>query len=421
MARAFPIRLLESGPAGGALATVLFAREAGLPDAIAFDMGGTTAKSCLIEGGRAEIAPMMETARVHRFKRGSGLPIKSPVVDMIEIGAGGGSLAGIDETGLLKVGPRSAGAEPGPACYGKGGTEATVTDANLLLGYYDPGFFLGGTMTLDRAASEAALERLGGQLGLSAMEAAWGIHAVVCEAMASAARVHLIEKGRDPRRYAMVGFGGAGPAHAARVARILGISEVLIPPASGAASALGFLTAPLAFEQSRSALTPLGPDADWAAMGRTLAALEDETRAKLRAAGVADGAMRVERSADMRMAGQLHQILVRLPDGTIDGGSLEAIRERFTETYRQLYARSVDGPEIEILSYRVRGDGAGTVRRPVGRGRRRRHRRQRPQGQPHRLVRRGGARDRRSTTAIACAPATPWRARPSSRSARRRR
>ena len=211
VARTFPIRLLESGPAGGALATVLFAREAGLPDAIAFDMGGTTAKSCLIENGRAAVVPMMETARVRRFRRGSGLPIKAPVVDMIEIGAGGGSIAGLDETGLLKVGPRSAGAAPGPACYGQGGEEATVTDANLLLGYYDPSFFLGGSMTLDKPAAEAALARLGATLGLPAIETAAGIHAVVCEAMAGAARVHLIEKGRDPRRYAMVAFGGAGP------------------------------------------------------------------------------------------------------------------------------------------------------------------------------------------------------------------
>lgn len=353
-ARAFPIRLLESGPAGGALATVLFAREAGLPDVIAFDMGGTTAKSCLIENGRAEIAPMMETARVHRFKRGSGLPIKAPVVDMIEIGAGGGSLASIDETGLLKVGPQSAGAEPGPACYGKGGTEATVTDANLLLGYYDPSFFLGGTMALDRQASEAALAGLGERLGLSPMEAAWGIHAVVCEAMAGAARVHLIEKGRDPRRYAMVAFGGAGPAHAARVARILGIGEVLIPPASGAASALGFLTAPLAYEQSRSVLTPLRADTDWSGVDAALAALEDEARGKLRQAGVADAAIGVERTAEMRMAGQLHQILVKLPDGAIDAGRLPEIRERFIDTYSQLYTRRVEGAEIEILSYRVR-------------------------------------------------------------------
>ncbi|MGE0723957.1 MAG: hydantoinase B/oxoprolinase family protein, partial [Alphaproteobacteria bacterium] len=357
VARAFPIRLLESGPAGGALATVLFAREAGLPDALAFDMGGTTAKSCLIEHGRPEIAPMMEAARVHRFKRGSGIPIKAPVVDMIEVGAGGGSIAGVDETGLIKVGPRSAGAEPGPACYGKGGIEATVTDANLLLGYYDPGFFLGGSMTLDRAAAEAALARLGEKLGLSTIDAAWGVHAVVSEAMAGAARVHLIEKGRDPRKYALVGFGGAGPCHAARVARILGISEVLVPPASGAASALGFLTAPLAYEQSRSALTPLGADADWAGVDRALGELEGEARAKLRAAGVADADMTVERSAEMRMAGQLHQILVKLPDGAIDASRLPEIRARFMETYAQLYARRVEDAEIEVLSYRVRVAG----------------------------------------------------------------
>ena len=354
VARAFPIRLLESGPAGGALATVLFARAAGLPDALAFDMGGTTAKSCLIEHGRAEVAPMMEAARVHRFKRGSGLPIRSPVVDMIEIGAGGGSIANVDETGLIKVGPHSAGADPGPACYGRGGMEATVTDANLLLGYYDPGFFLGGAMALNRSAAEAALARLGEKLGLSAIEAAWGVHAVVCEAMAGAARVHLVEKGRDPRRYAMVAFGGAGPAHAVRVARILGISEVLVPPASGAASALGFLAAPLAFETSRSLIMPLGAQADFSAVASALEALEAEARARLRVAGVADAAMRVERSAEMRMVGQLHQIMVPLPDGEINAARLPAIRERFIETYQRLYTRAIEGAEIELLSLRVR-------------------------------------------------------------------
>jgi 5-oxoprolinase (ATP-hydrolysing) len=354
VARAFPIRLLESGPAGGALATVLFAREVGLPDAIAFDMGGTTAKSCLIENGRAEVAPMMEAARVHRFKRGSGLPIRTPVVDMIEIGAGGGSIAGVDETGLIKVGPGSAGADPGPACYGRGGTEATVTDANLLLGYYDPGFFLGGTMALDLAAADAALQRLGQRLGLPAIEAAWGVHAVVCEAMAGAARVHLVEKGRDPRRYAMVAFGGAGPAHAARVARILGIGEVLVPPASGAASALGFLAAPLAFEQSRSLIVPLGAATDWAAIGVALGALEREARGHLASAGVAAEAMRVERSAEMRLVGQLHQIMVPLPEGAPGPDRLAEIRARFVETYQRLYTRVVEGAEIELLSLRVR-------------------------------------------------------------------
>src|SRR5215472_11769859 len=175
-ARDFPIRMLESGPAGGGLATALFGAAAGHADVISFDMGGTTAKACLIQHGRIEIASQMEAAREHRFKKGSGLPIKAPVIDMIEIGAGGGSIAGIDEVGLLRVGPHSAGADPGPACYGRGGKEPTVTDANLVLGYYDPGFFLGGRMALDRAAAETALEQVGRQLGLSAVETAWGIH-----------------------------------------------------------------------------------------------------------------------------------------------------------------------------------------------------------------------------------------------------
>jgi 5-oxoprolinase (ATP-hydrolysing)/N-methylhydantoinase A len=367
VARAYPIRLLESGPAGGALATVLFTREAGLPDALAFDMGGTTAKACLIENGRAEIAPMMEAARVHRFKRGSGLPIKAPVVDMIEIGAGGGSIAGLDETGLLKVGPHSAGAEPGPACYGLGGTEATVTDANLLLGYYDPGFFLGGTMALDKAAAEAALGRLGAKLGLSAIEAAAGIHAIVCETMAGAARVHLVEKGRDPRRHAMVAFGGAGPAHAARVARILGLSEMLVPPASGAASALGFLAAPLAVEVSRSVVAPLGEATDWAGLDATLAALEADARARLREAGIGDAAMTVERSAEMRMLGQLHQILVPLPAGALDASRLPEITGAFATTYRSLYTRAVDGEGIEALSLRVRVPRAAALQMELSR------------------------------------------------------
>ena len=198
-ARKFPIRLLESGPAGGGLATALFGKLAGQDSVISFDMGGTTAKACLVEEGRIEVASMMEAARVHRFKRGSGLPIKAPVIDMIEIGAGGGSIAGIDEVGLLRVGPRSAGADPGPACYGRGGTEATVTDANLVLGYYDPGFFLGGRMTLDRKAAMTAVGKLGEEIGLSAVEAAYGIHKVVTESMAAAARIHLVEKGKDPR------------------------------------------------------------------------------------------------------------------------------------------------------------------------------------------------------------------------------
>ena len=362
MARAYPIRLLESGPAGGGLATALFGKQAGLKDMLSFDMGGTTAKACMIVDGRADIAAMMEAARVHRFKKGSGLPIKAPVIDMIEIGAGGGSMASVDEVGLLKVGPHSAGADPGPACYGKGGTAATVTDANLLLGYLDPSYFLGGRMTLDRNAAEAALSALGKKLGLSATAAAWGIHAVVNENMASAARVHMIEKGRDPRRYAMVGFGGAGPAHACSVARILGMPEVIVPPACGAASALGFLAAPLGAERMRS--LPIVMDAarfDATTANAALAQLEADARAALREAGIADGDIRLRRSADMRLLGQMHEIDVPLPDGPLGTNSLAEIGRRFAEVYAARYTHVYTGAVMEAITWRVTAEGPPPV------------------------------------------------------------
>ncbi|HEX3993546.1 MAG TPA: hydantoinase/oxoprolinase family protein, partial [Acetobacteraceae bacterium] len=356
-ARAFPIRLLESGPAGGGLATAFFGRLAGQDDVISFDMGGTTAKACLIENGQAAIASEMEAARVHRFKKGSGLPIKAPVIDMIEIGAGGGSIADIDEVGLLRVGPRSAGADPGPACYGRGGTEATVTDANLLLGYYDPGFFLGGRMALDRDAAERALAAVGGRIGLSATEAAWGIHRVVTEGMAAAARIHIVEKGKDPRAYAMVGFGGAGPAHAAGVARILGVREVLIPPASGAASALGFLAAPLSFEQVRSHPLRLDEQGAAARIDAVLTELTAETRARLEASGVAPEDVVTERSADMRLFGQLHEISFALPAGTIDDSAMPGIRAAFAAAYAARYTSVYEGVAVQLVSLRVRCRG----------------------------------------------------------------
>lgn len=357
-ARALPIRLLESGPAGGGLATAFFGQMAGKSDVISFDMGGTTAKACLIEDGRAAIAAEMEAARVHRFKKGSGLPIKAPVIDMIEIGAGGGSIAAIDEVGLLRVGPHSAGADPGPACYGRGGTEPTVTDANLLLGYYDPGFFLGGKMALDRDAAEKALARVGEKLGLSAVETAFGIHRTVTESMAAAARIHIIEKGKDPRSYAMVGFGGAGPAHAAGVARILGVKEVLIPPASGAASALGFLAAPLSFEDVRSYPLRLDEEGAAEAIDKTLAELEAGTRARLASAGVPEAEIVTERSADMRLFGQLHEINVALPAGQIDEAAMPEIRDAFAVAYETRYTAVYGGVEVQMVSLRVRCRGA---------------------------------------------------------------
>ncbi len=351
-AKRFPIRLLESGPAGGALAASFFGAGAGLTDLIAFDMGGTTAKGTLIREGRPEIAQSLEAGRVHRFIKGSGLPIRSPVVDMIEIGGGGGSIAAIDEVGLLRVGPDSAGSAPGPACYDLGGTAPTVTDANLTLGYYDPGYFLGGKMALRADLARRSLEGLGAALGLSVEEVAAGVHKLVSENMAAAVREHAVEKGVDPRALSMVAFGGAGPTHAASVARILGIGEVVVPPASGAASALGFLAAPLSFEVARSYPIVLGPDWDAGALEQTLVALEAEASAHLIEAGIAQEAIIVERRADMRLLGQMHEIEVALP-ARIEPGMDGVIAAAFTARYRAQYASMPDGARIELLSLRV--------------------------------------------------------------------
>ena len=373
-AQALPIRFLESGPAGGAQASALVGRTIGHSDLLSFDMGGTTAKASLIQNGEPDIAPMLEAARVHRFKKGSGLPVHAPVIDMMEIGAGGGSIARVDELGLLKVGPESAGAEPGPACYGQGGVRPTVTDANLLLGYLDPGYFLGGRMALDRAAAESAMSALAAELGLSVEEAAWGIYDLVSENMAGAARVHIVEKGRDPRRYAMVAMGGAGPLHAPRVARKLGVRTVVVPPASGAASALGFLVAPVAYELARSWPMRLASP-DFTAVETLLRELETEGRTRLAEAGVdgaavpehgaetegaggaaspaRDGRVTVQRQADMRLRGQMHQITVPLPAEPLSPANLTEVIEAFTEEYQRRYTHLYDGAEIEVLNWRV--------------------------------------------------------------------
>ena len=383
-AERLPIRFLESGPAGGAQASALVGRAIGHADLLSFDMGGTTAKASLIQRGEPDVAPMLEAARVRRFKRGSGLPVHAPVIDMMEIGAGGGSIARVDELGLLKIGPESAGAEPGPACYGQGGAEPTVTDANLLLGYLDPRYFLGGRMALETAAAQAAMTKLAANLGLSAAEAAWGIYDLVCENMAGAARVHIVEKGRDPRRYAMVAMGGAGPLHAARVARKLGMREVVVPPASGAASALGFLAAPVAYEAARSWPMRLA-DPDFAAVESLLRDLEAEGRARLAEAGVeSDGdldprrdsvvepdtsgaepppgrtgaAVSVERQADIRLRGQMHQISVPLPAEPLCPENLPTVIDAFADEYQRRYTHLYEGAEIEVLNWRVVCTGA---------------------------------------------------------------
>lgn len=355
-ARRFPIRLLESGPAGGALVTAFLGAAAGLKDLLAFDMGGTTAKASLIRDGRPDVAPGTEAARVHRFKRGSGIPIKVPAVDLIEIGAGGGSIARADRLGLLKVGPGSAGADPGPACYGLGGEEPTVTDACLVLGYFDPGYFLGGAMPLHRDAAERALERLGRRLGLTVTEAAWGVYDVVCENMAGAARVHIIEQGRDPRRYPLMAFGGAGPAHAVRVARRLGAGEVIIPPGSGVASALGLLVAPIRFDFGRSWPVVLR-HLDVPAAEALFREMEAQARAVLEAAGVPPAEVRLERRAEMRLAGQFHDIEVPVPAGRLGPETRERLAATFAAEYRRRYHAVLPGYEPMVLNWRLRASG----------------------------------------------------------------
>ncbi len=356
-ATAAPVQLIESGPAGGAMAACFFGRLAGAPDLISFDMGGTTAKMCLINGGQPTTSHEFEAARVHRFKKGSGLPLRVSVIEMIEIGAGGGSIARIDNMGLIKVGPQSAGSDPGPACYGLGGMHPTVTDADVVLGYLDPGFFLGGTMALDRDAAEAAIMRdIGAPLGLDAIAAAAGIQEIVNESMATATRLHVSERGRDLRRYAMLAFGGAGPVHAFRVAQILGLKRLICPYAAGNASALGFLVAPLAIEHVRSYVTPLDR-IDWARLSGLYAEMEAAAAASLARLGVAREEIAFDRSAEMRFAGQGYEVRTPMPGGSLDATRRAEIEQGFIAAYRELFERAPSGLPIEGLTWRLRATG----------------------------------------------------------------
>src|SRR5256714_8970109 len=302
----FPVRLLESGPAGGALAAANHGAACGYNDLLSFDMGGTTAKFCIIDRGQPLTAHEFEVDRRYRFKKGSGLPVKVPVIEMIEIGAGGGSIAHIDALGLLKVGPESAGAEPGPVCYGYGGSEPTVTDADLVLGYLDPDYFLGGQLRINLAAARRAIqERIADPLGISIEEAAWGIHQIVNESMANAARIHTLERGKDPHRFPVFAFGGAGPVHGFRIARALGSPALVVPFGAGVMSAIGFLTAPLAFDFVRS--WPGGIDAmDWQQANALLDEFQAEGQALLEQSSVSPAQISHRREVDIRYVGQGH-------------------------------------------------------------------------------------------------------------------
>lgn len=352
-ARRFPVRLIESGPAGGTMLGAFYSRLTGERDIIAFDMGGTTAKASLIHNGVATVAREFEVGRIERFKRGSGYPVRTPCVDIEEIGTGGGSIASIDRFGQVQVGPQSAGAAPGPACYGLGGTEPTVTDADLVLGYLDPTYFLGGEMRLDLEAARRAIEeRIAKPLGLSSTQAAWAIHRVANEEMANAFRIHAMEQGRDPSRYSLLAFGGAGPVHAYGVARILRSPALISPASAGVASALGFLVAPIAAEASQSYVARLDR-IDWRRVNCILDDLEQSGRKFLAASGVAADVVTVARAADMQYLGQMHDIAVPLPNGHLAEADEARLREAFYSRYKELFERAVTRIPIEVLTWRV--------------------------------------------------------------------
>jgi N-methylhydantoinase A len=350
----FPVRLVESGPAGGAIFAADIARRYGLESVLSFDMGGTTAKICLIEQFDPKTARTFEVARTYRFKKGSGMPISIPVVEMVEIGAGGGSMAGIDVMRQIRVGPQSAGSEPGPACYQRGGTRATVTDADLLLGRLDADYFAGGAIVLaPQMAAEAILRDVGQALGLEAPIAAYGVSEVVDENMANAGRVHAVENGRDIADYTMITFGGAGPVHAARLCEKLGIDRFLVPPGAGVGSAIGFLRAPFGFEAARSAYMRLAAfDAE--AVNRLVDSLTAEAVAFARQ-GIGDVQPLLEQTAYMRYAGQGWEIPVEIDlqrQFGDDDGSL--LKQRFEDAYRRFFGRPIEGLDAEIVSWSVR-------------------------------------------------------------------
>ena len=352
----FPIRLVESGPCGGALAAAHTGRLAGSKKVLAFDMGGTTAKAVLATDGEVPITTESEVARVYRFKRGSGLPLLVPVLDMIEIGAGGGSIAHLNALGLPVVGPESAGSSPGPACYGAGGTRPTVTDADLIAGYLSAEYFLGGEMALDLSAARRSMETLAAALGEDENRTAWGVHQLVNENMANAARVHAAERGIDIRVYDMVATGGAGPVHACGVAERLGIEKVIVPRAAGVASALGLMMAPIAFDFSRSYVRRLD-EVDMARVSNLYKEMEDAGREIVSAAGVAVDGIRISRTADMRYVGQGHEIRVEVPAGQLDDSHRAILQSAFDRAYRGLYGRVCEGVSVEAIHWRATVSG----------------------------------------------------------------
>ncbi len=346
----FPIRLVESGPAGGALLAARIAAEGGHERVLSFDMGGTTAKICLIDGAAPLLSRSFEVDRTYRFKKGSGLPVRIPVIEMVEIGAGGGSVARVDKLSRITVGPDSAGSEPGPACYGRGGRDATVTDGDVVMGRLDPKSFAGGRLALDTAAAERAVtEAIGDPLGLNLHTAAFGISEVVDENMAAAARAHAVEWGEDTQGRTLVAFGGAAPLHAAQLAVKLKLDRVIVPAHAGVGSAIGFLIAPVSYEVVRSRYMRVsGFDADL--VNAVMAEMRAEALEVVSSAAETEGLLETRR-AYMRYVGQGYEIAVPVPGGTIAEDAGEVLRAAFDHEYRRLYRRTIPNLDVEVLSW----------------------------------------------------------------------
>ena len=361
LVRRFPIRICESGPAAGAVTASSIGRLIDEPRVLSLDMGGTTAKACLVNDFVPTVASDFEVARMYRFKKGSGLPLHVPSVDLIEIGAGGGSIARVDKLKLLKIGPDSAGSEPGPACYGRGGYAPTVTDADLVLGYLGADSFLGGQMSLDLLkATQAIADHVAKPLGLSTVQAALGVYDIVNENMANAARIHTVERGQDPTAYTLVAFGGAGPVHAYGVAQRLGISRIVVPQSAGVGSALGLHLAPRTYHLARTYVSPLNT-LDVQKVERIYAEMTQEAEKLLRSVDINVHDITFCRTADMRYRGQRKEIPVALPEYTRQKGIEDLIREAFEVQYRRVYRRIHETNEVEVLTWRLIASGPPIV------------------------------------------------------------
>jgi N-methylhydantoinase A len=367
----YPVRMIESGPAAGALVACYFARLFGIPDLISFDMGGTTAKACMIQNYEPLVTGHFEVDRRYRFKPGSGMPITVPSIDMIEIGAGGGSIAWVDDLGLLKTGPESAGSMPGPVCYGRGGSRPCVTDADVVLGIIDPDRFLGGDMVLDASAAAEALGALGAKIGLTREQAAWGVFEVVCEQMAAAARTHATDRGIDYRGLPLLAFGGAGPVHACMVAELVDSSMVIYPPLASVLSAFGTLVTPARIDLVRGQVAILS-DIEWSVADAKIGEMVADGRSALQESGIATADIAFSVGVDMRYHGQQSELWVALPFDPRSAHNADEIQTLFEAEYEKQYGLKLTGVPIEVVNWRVTVSGkkpdrsASTAKKSAG-------------------------------------------------------